>query len=300
MTRILLTGTSGQIGATLKPLLQASGILLTPQRNEVDLADPVTLGAALDRLKPDLIVNPAAYTAVDLAEDEPALAFRVNAEAPSVIAKWAARQNVPLVHFSTDYVFDGSGIKPWREDSPTGPLSVYGASKAAGEMGVRAAGGPHLIIRTSWVYAAHGTNFLKTMARLAKERKKLRVVADQIGVPTSARVIADMVVRILQPTLADQATKFAAGGGTVNVACAGETSWHGFAVAIVTGLKSRGVEPKVESIEPIGTQEYPTKAIRPGNSRLDLSLLKQRFGIVPPNWKDALDVELDEFVCRSS
>jgi dTDP-4-dehydrorhamnose reductase len=215
------------------------------------------------------------------------------------MAQWAARQNVPFVHFSTDYVFDGSGMKPWREDSPTGPLSVYGTSKLAGEAAVRSAGGQHLIVRTSWVYAAHGANFLRTMARSAKERKELRVVTDQIGAPTSARVIADTVIRTLQPTFEDQAVKFEV-GGTVNIACAGETSWHGFAVAIVTGLKSRGVNVKVESIVPIATREYPTKAVRPGNSRLDLSRLEELFGIIPPKWHDALDVELDALVSKAS
>lgn len=292
--RILLTGTSGQVGGALLPLLQGEDDILRPKRTELDLSKPETLAEGLDGLKPDLIINPAAYTAVDRAEDEAELAFRINAEAPSAIARWAARHRVPLVHFSTDYVFDGSGDKPWREDSLTGPLSIYGASKLAGETAIREASGFHLIVRTSWVYAARGTNFLRTIARLGGERKELRIVADQIGAPTSATVIANAIVQILQSKASDPAGRFAGSGGVVNIACAGETSWHGFATAIVAGLKSRGVKLEVESIAPIGTQDFPTKAKRPGNSRLDLSRLRDVFGIVTPSWSDALEVELDE------
>ena len=292
--RILLTGTSGQVGRALRPLLEGENDLLTPGRADFDLANPAVLAAALDGLKPELIINPAAYTAVDRAEDEADLAFRVNAEAPSVIACWTARNHVPLIHFSTDYIFDGSGDRPWREDGPTGPLSVYGASKLAGEQAIAEAGCPHLIVRTSWVYAAKGTNFLRTIARLAGERKELRIVADQIGAPTSARVIAQAVVAILRAETAGLADGFARSGGVVNVACAGQTSWQGFASAIVAGLRSRGVKLEVESVAPIKTSDYPTKAKRPGNSRLDLSRLEDVFGVVTPSWNEALAVELDE------
>jgi dTDP-4-dehydrorhamnose reductase len=292
--RILLTGTSGQVGGALRPLLQGRGDLLAPQRAELDLARPETLAEGLDGLKPDLIINPAAYTAVDRAEEESELAFRVNAEASSVIARWASAHDVPLIQFSTDYVFDGSGDRRWGEDGLTAPLSVYGASKLAGERAIRVANGPHLIVRTSWVYAAKGANFLRTIARLAAERKELRIVADQIGAPTSARVIADAVAQILQSDAANLADRFAESGGIVNIACAGETSWHGFATAIVTGLKSRGVKLEVEIIAPIGTKDFPTKARRPGNSRLDLSRLREVFGIVTPSWNDAVEVELDQ------
>jgi dTDP-4-dehydrorhamnose reductase len=289
--RILLTGTAGQVGGALFPLLRDRGEILAPALEEFDLSKPGALADGLDGLKPDLIINPAAYTAVDRAEDESELAFSINAEAPAAIARWAARHNVPLVHFSTDYVFNGEGDKPWREDSPSGPLSVYGASKLAGDNAIRAAAGPHLIVRTSWVYASKGANFLRTIARLAKERKELRIVADQIGAATSARVIAHAVAEILS---SDLMGRFARSGGVVNVVCAGETSWHGFATAIVAGLKSRGVKLEVENIVPIGTGAFPTKAKRPGNSRLDLSRLKDVFGIVTPSWSDALEVELDE------
>src|ERR1700761_3709416 len=188
--RVLLTGTSGQVGSALAPLLFQHCEVLTPQREEFDLANPAMLTAALDQLQPDLIINPAAYTAVDRAEDEPDLAFRVNAEGPACLAQWSARHQVPMIHFSTDYVFDGSGTAPWNEEGVTGPLSVYGASKRAGEIAIQEADCSSLIVRTSWVYAAKGSNFLRTIARLARERTELRIVADQIGSPTPARAIA--------------------------------------------------------------------------------------------------------------
>jgi dTDP-4-dehydrorhamnose reductase len=289
--RILLTGVTGQVGGALVEPLRSIGAVVVADRGALDLARPEHIRAALDRIAPDLIVNPAAYTAVDRAEDERELAFRINAEAPGAIAQWAAGRGVPLIHFSTDYVFDGSGTRPWREDDPTGPLSVYGASKLAGEHAVRAAGGPHLIVRTSWVYAARGTNFLRTIVRLARERTELRIVADQWGAPTSARLIADAVAGIVGGGgLAD---RFAAAGGLVHLAAAGETSWHGFATAIVAGLRARGVTLAAARIAPIATADYPTKAKRPANSRLDLTRLDSAFGIRPARWDAALAAELD-------
>jgi dTDP-4-dehydrorhamnose reductase len=249
-------------------------------------------------LRPDLIVNPAAYTAVDLAEDERELAFRVNAEAPAAMAHWAARRGVPLLHFSTDYVFDGSGEAPWREDDAPAPLSVYGASKLAGEDAIRTAGGPHLVVRTSWVYAAEGRNFLRTIARLAGERKELKIVADQFGAPTSARMIADAVVKILRPQLSSGGRPFERDGGVVNVSASGETSWHGFAAAIVAGLQRRGVRLAVEAVIPIAAAEYPTRARRPQNSRLDHGRLNDTFGVVMPSWGEGLETELDEMTKR--
>ncbi len=292
--RIVLTGVTGQVGrALISPLGRLGGVIAT-DRSVLDLAEPGTLLEALDRLAPDLIINPAAYTAVDRAEDERELAFAVNGEAPAVIARWAARKRVPLLHFSTDYVFNGSGEAPWREDSPTVPLSVYGASKLAGEEAIRGAGGPHLIVRTSWVYAAHGANFLRTMARLARERTELRVVADQIGAPTSARVIADAVTRLLEADLNRLSERFAQANGIVNIAASGATSWHGFASRIVDGLRARGRPLAVQSIVPLRTEEYPTRAKRPRNSRLDLTRLRDVFGVLTPRWDEALDAELDQ------
>jgi dTDP-4-dehydrorhamnose reductase len=298
--RILLTGTNGQVGGTLRPLLATHGTVIAPSRIEFDLSKPQTLDEALDSFKPDLIINPAAYTAVDRAEDERELAFLVNAKGPEAIAKWAAQHRVPLIHFSTDYVFDGSGDKPWREDSPVSPLSVYGASKLAGDLAIQAAGGPHLIARTSWVYAASGANFLRTIARLAGERKEIRIVADQIGAPTTSSTIASTVAGIVKSNASNLEELFARSGGTVNLACAGETSWHGFASAIVAGLKLRGAKVAVETITPIATTDFPTKAKRPGNSRLDLSRLKDHFGVTTPAWQDALLPELDTFVALQS
>ena len=298
LMRILLTGSSGQVGGALRPLLKEGGMVIAPSRGAFDLSKPETLAEALDRFKPDLIINPAAYTAVDRAEDERELALLVNAKAPAAIAEWSARHRVPLIHFSTDYVFDGSGDKPWREDSSTGPLSVYGASKLAGDLAIQAAGGPHLIARTSWVYDAGGANFLRTITRLAGERKELRIVADQTGAPTTANTIADAVSRIVLSNASDLSALLARHGGVVNLACAGETSWHGFATAIVGGLKSRGVRLAAEMVTPIATADFPTKARRPGNSRLDLSQLRERFGWTPPTWQDALSTELDSLVTR--
>lgn len=294
--RILLTGTGGQVGGALQPLLAGIGTIIAPAVTEFDLSKPERLEGALDTFKPDLIINPAAYTAVDRAEDERELAHLINAKGPEVIAQWAAKHRVPLVHFSTDYVFDGSGQAPWREDSPTAPLSVYGASKLAGDTAIRAVGGPHLIARTSWVYAAKGANFLRTIARLAAERKELRIVADQIGAPTTARTIANATADIVLPNLSNLNELFARKGGVVNLVCTGQTSWHGFASAIVAGLRSRGLKLEVETIVPIATADFPTKAMRPGNSRLDLSRLNRQFGVTTPAWQEALSVELDDYL----
>jgi dTDP-4-dehydrorhamnose reductase len=292
--RILLTGVTGQVGSALcAPLCEFATVLQT-DRGQLDLSQPATLSSALDQLKPDLIINPAAYTAVDLAEDERELAFLVNSDAPAAMAQWAARHNVPMLHFSTDYVFDGSGEAAWREDDMPAPLSVYGASKLAGERAVIDSGCRHLIVRTSWVYAAQGKNFLRTMARLARERKELRVVADQFGAPTSARIIADAVVKILRKELKGSGELFKDEGGVIHVSASGVTSWYGFADAIIAGLKRRGVKLEVERWIAIATSEYPTKATRPQNSRLDHQRLNNRYGVVMPSWQAALALELDE------
>jgi dTDP-4-dehydrorhamnose reductase len=290
---VLVTGVTGQVGGALLKVLGSIGPVVAAGRDQLDLTQVDRIASVLDRIGPQLIVNPAAYTAVDRAEDERELAFRVNAEAPGAIARWAAGRDVPVIHFSTDYVFDGAGTRPWREDDPAKPLSAYGASKLAGEEAVRSAGGPHLIVRSSWVYAATGSNFLRTIAQLAQERKELRVVADQFGAPTSAQLIADAVAGIVGTGDALLADRFTASGGVVNVAASGETSWHKFAVAIVEGLRARGVGLAVESMVPIATKDWPTKAKRPANSRLDLTRLRQVFRIDTPEWDQSLAVELD-------
>jgi dTDP-4-dehydrorhamnose reductase len=259
----------------------------------LDLADVASIPAKLDAIAPDVIVNPAAYTAVDRAEDEPELAFRVNGEALAAIARWAGARKVPVVHFSTDYVFNGSGERPWREDDTTGPLSIYGKSKLAGEQALRAAGGPHLVVRSSWVYHRTGTNFLRTMARLAAERDELRIVADQIGAPTSAALISTTLTDLVRKFGGDFSALTAASGGTLHLAASGEASWHDFATAIVGGLRARGRPVRAARVVPIKTSEYPTKATRPLNSRLDLSRITALLGRPIASWQAALDVELD-------
>ncbi len=291
--RILVTGATGQVGGSLVARLSASATVLAADRSVLDLAEPHTIIGTLDRLAPDIVFNPAAYTAVDKAEDEPELAMRINAEAPGAMARWAAARNVPLVHFSTDYVFDGSGERAWREDDAPQPLSVYGATKLGGENAIRNAGGTFLIVRTSWVYAAEGKNFLRTIAQLARERSELRIVADQIGAPTSAALIGDAVAGMLSEGLESLRERCAGAGGLVHLAASGETSWYGFACAIVDGLKARGVAVAAKRIVPITSADYPTKARRPQNSRLDLSRLQSIFGIAPPPWQNALSPELD-------
>ena len=251
----------------------------------------------MDRVAPEFIINPAAYTAVDKAEEEPELANRINTEAPGILARWARDHDVPLIHFSTDYVYDGHGERAWREEDETNPLSVYGRSKLGGDKQICSSGCCFLIVRTSWVYAAtHGKNFLRSIARLAQERKELRIVADQIGAPTSAGLIAEVIATML----ADGPERFrdrrARANGLVHVAASGETSWHGFACAIVEGLKACGVPLAVESVFPLRTDEYPTRAKRPHNSRLDLTRLHTVFGITPPDWQAAFECELDQLV----
>jgi dTDP-4-dehydrorhamnose reductase len=292
--RILITGATGQIGSALLSPLASLGRVLPVARRDLDLRLGESIEPTLDRLNPDLIINPAAYTAVDRAEDEPELAHAINAVAPGIIARWAAVRKVPLVHFSTDYVFDGSRDSPWREQDPTQPLSVYGVSKLEGEKRIRSANGPHLIVRTSWVYAARGQNFLRTIARLAAERDELRIVNDQVGAPTSARSIAEAITHLLGVGQSDLARYFATAGGLVHLAAAGETSWHGFASEIVKGLRARGVTLKANAILPIATNDYPTKAVRPRNSRLALDHLAHSFGIVMSDWRESLKRELDE------
>jgi dTDP-4-dehydrorhamnose reductase len=291
--RIFVTGVSGQVGGALLPRLKPFGTVIPHDEFTLGFTNLESIPAALDRDAPDLIINPAAYTAVDKAEDEPELAMRINGEAPGVIARWAADHSVPLIHFSTDYVYDGRGDKPWSEDDEARPLGVYGRTKLAGEHAVRAAGGSFLIFRTCWVYASQGKNFLRTISRLALERKELRVVGDQVGAPTSAALIADAVTKVVSGGIDGLRDRAAQAKGLVHICGSGETSWYGFTNAIVDGLKHRGVRLAVEKVISIRTDEYPTRAARPLNSRLDLGRLETIFGIIPPRWDAALAPELD-------
>ena len=290
--RILVTGVSGQVGAALVTRLPNEDVIAA-SRSLIDLAQPDNIAAVLEQRNPAIIINAAAYTAVDRAETERELARVVNSVAPSVIAQWASANAVPLIHFSTDYVFDGRSQTPWREDDARRPLSVYGCTKLDGEDAVRAAGGTSLIVRTSWVYAATGKNFLRTIARLAREREQLRIVADQIGAPTSAALIADCVQKMLNGDIESFRDHCALSNGIVHLTASGETNWYGFACAIVDGLRKRGVNLTVDEVVPIKTEDYPTPAKRPLNSRLDLTRLRQVFKITPAHWLDALDPQLD-------
>lgn len=290
--RVLVTGVSGQVGRALLSTLRHHDPIAAG-RSVIDLSQPDTCHLVLDRLNPEIIVNAAAYTAVDQAESQSDLATLVNVAAPTAIARWAADHGVPFIHFSTDYVFDGQGSAPWRETDRPAPLSVYGWTKLRGEKSVQAAGGKHLIVRTSWVFSAAGKNFMRTIARLATDRKELRVVADQIGAPTSAAIIAECLSKMFAKGLESFNQCCAESRGLVNLAAAGETSWYGFACAIVDGLRKREIDLAVETITPISTAEYPTPARRPLNSRLDLTRLRDVFGIDPDNWQAGLESELD-------
>jgi dTDP-4-dehydrorhamnose reductase len=290
--RILVTGVSGQVGAALITRLHNEDVIAA-SRSVIDLAQPNTIGSVLEQLNPAIVINAAAYTAVDQAEAEPELASVVNSIAPGIIARWTSANGAPLIHFSTDYVFDGHGQARWHEDDATGPLSVYGRTKLDGEHAVRAAGGTFLIVRTSWVYAATGKNFLRTIARLAREREQLRIVADQIGAPTSAALIAECIQKMIPGNLESFHDHCAQSNGIINLTASGETSWHGFACTIVEGLRKRDVNFTVDKIIPIKTEDYPTPAKRPLNSRLDLTRLREVFKITPAHWFDALEPELD-------
>jgi dTDP-4-dehydrorhamnose reductase len=291
--RILITGVTGQIGSALTSRLQAIGEVIEADRTKIDLSKLNTIPRALASMAPDVIFNPAAYTLVDNAENEREIAMLVNGQAPGVIASWAAERNIPFIHFSTDYVFDGTGERPWREDDLAKPLSTYGMSKLVGENAVRAAGGSFLIVRTSWVYSAKGKNFLLAITRLAGERRELLVVADQIGAPTSAALIADAFRQILSEGRGILSTRFAKANGLVHLTASGETSWYHFANAIIDGLRDRGVMLEVKRVLPITTYEYSTPAKRPHNSRLSLERLQQVFGVTMPDWHTTLGVELD-------
>lgn len=293
---VLVFGGNGQVGQELLRALSPLGEVVATTRNGVlpdgracevaDFNEPDGLPAVLNRVQPLVVVNAAAYTAVDRAEQEPEAAQRANAEAPGVIARWCAAHGVPLVHYSTDYVFDGQGKRPYLPDDATAPLGVYGTSKRDGEDAVRAAGGRHLIFRTAWVYASHGANFLRTMLRVGGERDELRVVADQVGTPTPAALIAEVTAQALQHP--------AQLSGTWHLTAAGQTSWHGFAEEIFAQALAAGMIERAPRVLPITTAEYPTPARRPAYSCLDTSSLEADFGIELPDWRDGVGKVLRE------
>ncbi len=291
--RVLVTGATGQIGWELARTLMPLGEVVTPEHGQCDLSRPESLGALVDAVRPDVIVNAAAYTAVDKAEQEPDLAMTINAAAPAALAAAAHRRGALLVHYSTDYVFDGTKSGPYLEEDPPCPASVYGRSKLAGEEAVRASGADHLILRTSWVYAARGKNFLKTILRLASEREELRVVVDQFGAPNWARLVAEVTAQVLQQDLARRKNgRFES--GTFHLTAAGETSWHGFASAIIEAARARGATLKCLAIVPITTSEYPLPATRPANSRLSGTSLATRYGLEMPSWERCMHLCLAE------
>ena len=280
--RILISGQHGQVSQALQQHLQSMGELIVLGRDQLDLSQPESIRPVVRDVKPDLIINAAAHTAVDQAESEPELAFAINATSPGVFAEEAAALGVPLIHYSTDYVFDGSKAGAWIEADTPNPLGVYGNSKLAGERAIAAAGGQHLILRTSWVYSLTGRNFLLTMQRLLQEREKLSIVADQIGAPTWAGTIAASTGALIE-RWRDGAP---GAWGVYHLTASGETSWFGFAEAIGQQLINTG--KPCAALEPIASSAYPTPAARPLNSRLDCSLLQRQWGVSQPDWHDAL------------
>jgi dTDP-4-dehydrorhamnose reductase len=299
--KILLFGRNGQVGWELQRSLAPLGEVVALDREGEaglcgDLTDAEGVARTVRTVRPDAVVNAAAYTAVDKAESEADRAAQVNAITPGAMAQAAADVGAWLVHYSTDYVFDGSGSRPWREDDPTGPLSVYGRTKLAGEQRIAAANPRHLVLRTSWVYAARGGNFARTMLRLARERDRLTVVDDQFGAPTGAELLADVTAHAARTLLRDPSL-----AGTYHVAAAGETSWHAYARFVVAKAQQLGAVVKAQpaDIAPVPTSAFPTPARRPHNSRLDTERFRTAFGLVLPPWERGVARMLQEILERS-
>jgi len=288
--KILLTGCNGQLGFELQRSLAVLGEVAAMDRSRCDLADPESIRAAMHAERPGIVVNAAAYTAVDKAEQEPELALQVNCQGPGVLAAEAQALGALLVHYSTDYVFDGKQQTPYREGDATEPASVYGHSKLVGEQAVGTACERHLILRTSWVYGAHGGNFLKTMLRVMRERDALRVVGDQTGAPTGAALIADATAQMLGRYLSGARSGEPFPYGTYHLAARGEATWYDYAVLIGRLAHEAGVPLKVqpEQIQRITTDEYPLPARRPASSRLDTGKLRSTFDLALPSWEDGV------------
>jgi dTDP-4-dehydrorhamnose reductase len=294
--KILLLGKNGQVGWELQRALAPLGELIPLGREGADgrcgdLSRPDDLALTVRELAPDVIVNAAAYTAVDRAENDVEQARLINAKTVGVLATEAFKINALLVHYSTDYVFDGSGSRPWREYDTPAPLSVYGRTKLEGEQAILASGCRHLVFRTSWVYAARGHNFARTMLRLAAERERLTVIDDQHGAPTGAELIADVTAHALRATLMRPELE-----GLYHLAARGETTWHGYATYVIEQARALGQSLKVHEIIPIPTRDYPTPATRPLNSRLDTSKLTATFGLTLPHWTVGVERMLHEIL----
>lgn len=299
--RILIVGAEGQVGRELQRAFAGTGEILCRDRESMDLAIADQVRQLVRDTAPDLILNAAAYTAVDRAESEPELARAINCEAPRILAEEAFRRGILLVHYSTDYVFDGAKPGPWIETDKPGPLNVYGATKLAGEDAIREAGGKHLVFRTSWVYGPHGNNFLLTMLRLGRERRELRIVDDQVGAPTTSVELADATRTIVEEALGGKFGATELWAGLYHMTCSGSTSWCGFAREIfaTTGDLLDGVRPEVSAI---ASEEYPTAARRPRNSVLSNEKLRNRFAVQLPDWRLALErvvAELNDKKCAS-
>jgi len=296
--KILLFGSGGQVGWELQRSLAPLGELVALDVDAQgaltgNFTDPEGLARTVATVRPDVIVNAAAHTAVDKAESEPDLVRTINAEAPGVLAAAAARVGAALVHYSTDYVFDGSGDRPWRENDATGPLNVYGHTKLEGEERIRSALPRHLVLRTSWVYAARGGNFAKTMLKLARERDRLTVIADQFGAPTGAELLADVTAHAIRALAAD-----AGKAGTYHAVAGGETTWHGYASFVLETARKAGHALKTgpEQVEAVPSSAFQTAAKRPHNSRLDTSRLRETFGLSLPHWQSGVARMLQEIL----
>lgn len=304
--KILLLGANGQVGFELARSLASLGELHAATRDgnapddlpmrcvAADLANPATLASALASVAPDIVVNAAAYTAVDRAEDEENFADRINHHALTVLGAWAAREDKLVVHYSTDYVFDGQATRPYREGDPTHPLGVYGRTKLAGENALRESGCRYLIFRTAWVYASRGRNFLHTMLRLGREHGAVRVVNDQRGAPTTARLIADVTANVLARIIQGAQSEL----GTYHLVASAECTWFEFAQAIFTSARAAGLIDRHIAVEPIATADFPTKARRPEYSVLDTSKLRETFKLHLPSWRDGLDTVIAELAAQ--
>lgn len=301
MQRILITGISGQVGTALiqqvKRFFHADDIVKSVDRNSFDLTNADQMRALLDDFLPTIIINPAAYTAVDLAESEPKLARTINAQAPAMLSHWAKQHDALLVHYSTDYVFDGKKNTAYQEDDPTEPQNVYGQSKLDGELAIVASGCRHLIFRTSWVYSAHGKNFVKTILRLATERDRLSIVADQHGTPTAAHVIVEVSLAVLQQYAQMSREQQQRMHGIYHLTGAGATNWHAFAQYIVQQAQQyQTLRCSTENILPIPSSAYPTPATRPTNSRLDTTKLTSTFDVSLPLWQVSVHQVIDQIL----